>query len=126
MTSCSITAQKLGTLICPGWGSKTMKKNRIVLTKQKIPLILNSKYVYLYIRTKNAVHECIITICPDDTGIIQDSYVDYRHVESRKYNNFSMKLYELCNNNPKIYKILFNSPRDIELKNVNAYFNVLK
>ena len=83
MTSCSVTARKIGMLYIPIWNNKNMRKNRILNHEE----MLSSKWSvgHLYIQHKlDKMHEMIIIIDADKV-MIHDSFINHREMSCRSW-----------------------------------------
>lgn len=86
ITSCTETARRIGMSIAPSWNDRTMRKNKLDLTKQNLSTLFKAEWTHLYIKTNghNRVHECIIN--KNHSGYtVYDSYINYRSLTIRSF-----------------------------------------
>lgn len=88
--SCTVTARNIIKSHAPLWDNRTERKNRLPLTAENIQKLLQAKIVYLYFRTENVSHECVIYRCDNDY-IVRDSYINYRPETSKLHLGFQFQ-----------------------------------
>lgn len=114
MTSCSVTARKIGMSYVPIWNNKNMRKNRILNHEE----MLSSKWFvgHFYIQHKlDKMHELIIII-NEGRIMICDSFINHRELSYRSWTVLEFKtLFETLfqgniEEKKTAYRVLFDPP----------------